>query len=82
MIIGFFYLKRRDSSYLASHLAKKLEDPDSIEYYRLLVNKIGSREILSALDATMAFNRKNKIFNKGAYFLGILRKRGFPVKFR
>ena len=67
---------------LAIYLAKELDDPQGISYYRVLVQHIQTKYLLEALSRLREMDKKKKITNRAAYYQGILKGMGFSTKFR
>lgn len=64
-------------------LSELLDDKDSIGYYRLLIEKHGSGQLLIDAYYVRDKAREKKIRTKPAiYFQAILRKKGMQTKFR
>jgi hypothetical protein len=74
-----------DKKSLAHQIAKELNDEQSINYYYMLADHVHHKHLIRALQDTNRIARQkysNKIFNRAAYFVGILRNRGIQTRFR
>lgn len=66
----------------AEYLAKELDDPGSLACYRILVANLGFPLLSAELHELKQREKHTLIRKKGAYFLGILRKKGHQIRFR
>ena len=71
-----------DKKSLAEQIAKRLDDEKSIGYYYLLVDHVHHKHLFRALSDLDRMCQKKDIFNRAAYFQGILRSKGIQTKFR
>lgn len=68
---------------LSMHIAEMLDDGKSLAYYRLLLENNKQHKVLEAAHITKQASQEGKIRTKKAiYFIGILRKWGFKIRFK
>jgi 50S ribosomal subunit-associated GTPase HflX len=68
---------------LAKQIAEELEDPHSVDYYKILASKYPHEKLLEAVDITNKAELKGSLrTSKFHYFRGILNNWGFQTKFK
>lgn len=68
---------------IATLLSEILSDNESLRYYQLMVKEINTAILLDFAHQTQDAFKSGRIkVNKAVYFQGILRKKGYPTKFR